>query len=117
MKTPGEVTKPAVNIKFTEPGTGYLTQYAVSLLTALMYRTGGAGQGDSLEDIRVFVEGELQSDREAPVPNLIDPPEPPEDLPALLSIPAQQEDNPGIELLLAYIQRLESRIQHLEESR
>lgn len=116
MTSPGELTLPSVAIPIVD-GKGCLTEYGRRMLLALVMRTGGAGIGDSLEQIRVYLEGELQSDREAPVPNLLEPPTPPDDQPALLSIPAVQEDNLSIGLLIAYIQRLESRIQELEESR
>lgn len=114
--TPDTVDVPRVNQRFVDPQTGYLTQYGFALLSGLRNRTGGS-DGINIRDLEIYIDQQLQDDREAPVPNLLDPPAPPDDQPALLSIPAQQEDNPGIGLLIAYIQRLESRIQELEESR
>lgn len=114
--SPTDLTPPAVNIPIVDPKTGTLTQYGWQFFFALVQRTGGAGPGLDIGELKVYINQQLQDEREAPLPSLLRPPVPPEDLPSSLPALSQAEDNPSIGDVWAYVRKLESRISELEEA-
>jgi len=112
MSTP--VNLPRVDTRFVNE-RGRLTEYGRQLLNGLLTRTGGA-DGIDIKDLEVYINLQLQDDREAPVPSLLQPPAPPDDAPVELYPMENRDDNVSIGFLMAYVRKLESRISELEEA-